>query len=380
MDALISLCRRLASLLLLGLAGTAVAQSPGIDNQPAPAWTVDAWINLPDGATSLDVTDLKGKVVYLYCFQSWCPGCHRHGFPTLQKLIKAFEGDDSVAFVAVQTTFEGFQTNTADRAWETARRYDLTIPVGHSGINGTRSQLMSDYRTGGTPWTVIIDPDGVVRYNGFHPKLEDATELIRSLKTEPDAEVETLPISRGGQDRVGVELPELNFDGMLSTLPDSRDIEDADRPKATLYRWWTDSCPFCRSSLPALSALREKYADDGLEVVAVYHPKPRRRVKDDVVLRHARRLKFEGPVALDFDWSELDRAYHMTSARRATSISLLVDAKGVIRWVHPGPDLFPSDAARQARQNQDFESLEAAIRVLLNEPDERVTDSVSPRP
>lgn len=155
--------------------------TPGILNQPAPSWGVKKWLNLADGARSLDVGDIKGKVLYLYCFQSWCPGCHSHGFPTLQKMIKRYQGNDDVVFVAVQTVFEGFGSNTFEHAKRIAKRYHLDIPIGQSGENGTRSALMNAYRTGGTPWTVIIDRDGVVRYNGFHAKEPRASELIDRL-------------------------------------------------------------------------------------------------------------------------------------------------------------------------------------------------------
>ncbi len=65
-------------------------RSLGIVGQLAPAWQVDRWFNLPEGADSLDVSDLHGKVVYLFCFQSWCPGCHSHGFPALQQVSEHF--------------------------------------------------------------------------------------------------------------------------------------------------------------------------------------------------------------------------------------------------------------------------------------------------
>ncbi|MFQ5507184.1 MAG: peroxiredoxin family protein, partial [Planctomycetota bacterium] len=83
-----------------------------IVGQEAPRWEVSEWFQLPTGKKSLGTSDFKDKVVYLYCFQSWCPGCHSHGFPTLQKLVRKFQKRDDVAFVAVQTVFEGFQTNT----------------------------------------------------------------------------------------------------------------------------------------------------------------------------------------------------------------------------------------------------------------------------
>ncbi|NIR52253.1 hypothetical protein GWO43_27040 [candidate division KSB1 bacterium] len=60
----------------------------GILKQEAPSWEVEKWFNLPEKKGRLDVTDFKGRVVYLYCFQSWCPGCHKYGFPTLKQVIK----------------------------------------------------------------------------------------------------------------------------------------------------------------------------------------------------------------------------------------------------------------------------------------------------
>ena len=137
----------------------------GILNQPAPDWGVGQWFQLPEGKKSLDVIDFKGKVLYLYCFQNWCPGCHSHGFPLLKKLTKHYQGSDSVAFVAIQTTFEGFFTNTFEGAQKIAHRYGLKIPVGQSGSDKQHSRLMRDYRTGRTPWSIVIDKKGIVRFN-----------------------------------------------------------------------------------------------------------------------------------------------------------------------------------------------------------------------
>ena len=64
------------------------------------------WLNLPSGKKKIDIQDYQGKVLYLFCFQSWCPGCHSSGFPTLQKVMSRFKDNDDVAFVAIQTVFE----------------------------------------------------------------------------------------------------------------------------------------------------------------------------------------------------------------------------------------------------------------------------------
>jgi len=158
-----------------------VSDRAGALGAPAPELRVATWFNLPAERETVTLADHAGQVVYLYGFQSWCPGCHRHGFPTLSELIDHYQGDDRVAFLAVQTVFEGFDTNTPERALATAERYQLDIPVGHDGAPGTPSTLMRDYRTRGTPWTVIIDREGIVRYSDFHIEPARAVELIDGL-------------------------------------------------------------------------------------------------------------------------------------------------------------------------------------------------------
>ncbi len=153
----------------------------GIVGKKAPKWEVESWSNLPKGKKKLDVGDFKGKVVYLYCFQAWCPGCHSSGFPTLKKVKDAFKGSDDVAFVTVQTVFEGFDVNTKARGLATLKKFGLDVPMAMSGSRKKRSMIMRPYRTRGTPWTIIIGPDGNVAWNGFHIRPDKAIALIRKL-------------------------------------------------------------------------------------------------------------------------------------------------------------------------------------------------------
>ncbi|MFQ5606067.1 MAG: peroxiredoxin family protein [bacterium] len=173
-------------LLLYLFTFTTNVQQPvaGILNQKAPSWEISDWYQLPAGKKSLDVTDFEGKVVYLYCFQSWCPGCHKYGFPTLQYVMRQFQDNEDVAFVAVQTTFEGYGFNSLKKAKEVAKKYRLKIPIGQDGKKGQFPKLMTHYRTGGTPWIIIIDKQGVVRFNYFYEQPEKLVQLISSLKTK----------------------------------------------------------------------------------------------------------------------------------------------------------------------------------------------------
>jgi thiol-disulfide isomerase/thioredoxin len=171
--------------LLLIIASSVLAADKskrGIVGNAAPNWEVTQWGNLPAGTTSLDVDYYKGKTVYLYCFQSWCPGCLKHGFPTLAAVQKHFKNDPNVAFVAVQTTFEGGNVNTFANAKKTVDKFGLNIPVGQSGDSDQRSKFLTSYRTGGTPWTIIIGPTGVVAGDDFLFDTKDAIKIIDGLK------------------------------------------------------------------------------------------------------------------------------------------------------------------------------------------------------
>ena len=316
----------------------------GIVGKEAPSLRGAAWVQTIDDVTP---TIEKGKVNYLFFFQSWCPGCHSHGFPTLQNLKEKFP---DVNFIAVQTVFEGFNTNTKERAIADVKSFGLDIPVGHDGTPGNPSPLMRVYRAGGTPWTVIIDKQGVVQFNGFRLSEEGGAEMLRTHLKKPRYEL--LPNHRGGQELIGVKLKEPEFGKFSAPL--------------TLYRWWTDTCPYCESSLPALDTLREKYLDRGLRVVGVYHPKPpSKTVTKKEALEASELRKFNGDIVIDGDWSQLKRWWLDTGKRQATSVSFLIDDKGIVRFVHPGPVLFPSEEKKFAQENNDFQLLDKAIDALL---------------
>jgi len=169
--------------LVIGILFTLNLYALGIEGQKAPSFGVDTWLQT-NGKKDLDIGDYRGKVLYLYGFQSWCPGCHSHGFPTLQKLAKHYDGDDEVGLVVIQTVFEGFMVNSELAAKLIIKRYSLEMPVGHSGSSDKRSRFMRDYKSGGTPWTVIIDKKGVVRFNDFHADADEIIKFIDLLKNE----------------------------------------------------------------------------------------------------------------------------------------------------------------------------------------------------
>ena len=106
------------------------------------------------------------------------------GFPTLQKLTQAFKNENQVVFLAVQTVFEGHGYNSQDKLRKNQLEWGLKIPMAHASGNPQTLEIptiMSQYRSGGTPWTVLIDPKGKVVYNHFHIQPSQAIEMINRL-------------------------------------------------------------------------------------------------------------------------------------------------------------------------------------------------------
>lgn len=89
--------------------------------------------------------------------------------------------------MAVQTVFEGYGFNSDAKLRKNQQKWDLKIPMAHApGNQQTHAVplIMRNYRSGGTPWTVIINQNGTVMYNHFHIEAEQAVVLIEQLLTD----------------------------------------------------------------------------------------------------------------------------------------------------------------------------------------------------
>ncbi|MHC5009821.1 MAG: redoxin family protein [Planctomycetota bacterium] len=322
----------------------------------APAWEVPTWIQLPEGASRLEPADLRGRVVLLTFFQATCPACRERALPDLARLATHFARAGDVAIVAIETVFEVSARNTPPSLSEIAARYGLPIPLGHVADAVVRpSGLLGRYRAAGTPWTVLIDPRGIVRHAGWTPSQETIRQLVERLRGRPKAPNPLVGTAFGA------------WTGVRWVTPGAAPLDFA-RHKLTLVRWWTTDCPFCRDSLPALGALGRRYRERGLHTVAVYHPKSRRRWRDDQLRAYLGRLGFGGTLAVDPRWQKLRDLMGRGRLERATSISLLVDREGVVRWVHPGPRIHAASDPRYAAAAADLWALEGLVADTLTTP------------
>jgi thiol-disulfide isomerase/thioredoxin len=116
--------------------------------QPAPDFTAQTL----DGQT-LKLADLRGKVVVLDFWATWCPPC-RAMIPHERELVKKNAGKPFV-FISVSAD------KTADILRDFVRANDMNWPHVFDGQDGPLQQL---YQIEYFPSIFVLDGEGIVRY------------------------------------------------------------------------------------------------------------------------------------------------------------------------------------------------------------------------
>lgn len=153
----------------------------GIAGRSAPELEGVRWLDGEgEERAHLSLSDLGDGAKILYFFQECCAGSHEHGFPTLVRSFDALS-DKKVGFAAIQTAFANSDVNTFERLRENQKRYGLPIPYGHAVAKEEADvpALMDAYRSGGTPWFVVVSPVGRVVLDGFEL---DVNAVVRALR------------------------------------------------------------------------------------------------------------------------------------------------------------------------------------------------------
>lgn len=102
----------------------------------------------PDG-TYYTFADLKGKVIFINQWATWCPPCVAE-MPSIQKLYDSYKDNDKVAFVFLSGEHP-------DKTTAFIKKNNYTFPT-YSYVNDLPSLL----HTNNIPATHIISPDGEI--------------------------------------------------------------------------------------------------------------------------------------------------------------------------------------------------------------------------
>lgn len=173
------------------------------------------------------------------------------------------------------------------------------------------------------------------------------------------------PVQSEGQELIGTAAPPLRLKNWLNSKP--LDISDL-QGKVALLRWWTEGCPYCAATAPALISLQHTYTSHGLQVIGIFHPKLPGKWAMEEVRRAVEEKHFTFPVAVDGDWTALNR-WWLTRHRDFTSVSFLLDQEGIIRYIHRGGEFHEGQQGGMRTHeacNRDMHLIQGEIAKLLN--------------
>ncbi len=153
-------------LLFVLVAGPAV----GDENQPAPDFTL---MDANDQPVTL--SDLRGQVVMINFWASWCGPCRRE-MPMLEQISQRYE---PLGFTLIGVNVE---ENPAD-----GQAFLKERPVSFPVLYDPENDISKLYDVVAMPSTVLIDRQGNIRFqhHGYKPGYEnDYQDQIRALARE----------------------------------------------------------------------------------------------------------------------------------------------------------------------------------------------------
>ncbi|WP_270089701.1 TlpA family protein disulfide reductase [Sphingobacterium sp. SYP-B4668] len=99
----------------------------------------------------INVSELKGKVVFINFWASWCPPC-RAEFPSIQKFYEKYEGNDDLVFLTINLDDEP----QAGKLYLKKEKFTIPFLIPNGNIP-------NEYFSGSLPTTVVLDKTGKIR-------------------------------------------------------------------------------------------------------------------------------------------------------------------------------------------------------------------------
>jgi len=96
------------------------------------------------------LNDLKGKVVFINFWATWCPPCIQE-MPSINELKAKFEGNENIVFLMVDVDGK----HQRSQAFMDKRKYNFSVYFPHS-------EIPKEYLAGAIPTTVILDKKGAI--------------------------------------------------------------------------------------------------------------------------------------------------------------------------------------------------------------------------
>lgn len=118
------------------------------------------------------LADLKGRVVYMNFWASWCPPC-KEEFPELNKLAERYKNSDFIIFAVNVDKVKSNMDDFLSRMPLPSKNMIILID--------SKAVVVSSYNARAMPTSFIVDKEGVIRYIhlGFNEK--DPEKWIKEI-------------------------------------------------------------------------------------------------------------------------------------------------------------------------------------------------------
>jgi peroxiredoxin len=179
------------------VARTALAKE--MINKPAPLFTLK-----DTSGKVISLADLKGKVVVIDFWATWCGPC-KASFPGMQLAVSKYKDDPNVKFLFIDTWETADNYLEGVKKFIAANHYTFNVLMDEKGSDNRQSKVVSSYDVPGIPTKFVLDKNGNIRFKhigfeGTAENLRDEMTMMIDMATNPEtvaAKTEKVGLTKG---------------------------------------------------------------------------------------------------------------------------------------------------------------------------------------
>jgi len=149
-----------------------------IISKPSPAWVLKD-VN----GNTVSSESLKGKVVILDFWATWCGPCKK-SFPAMQMAVNKFKDNQDVQFLFIHTWEKGADDATAAaKKYVDDNKYSFQVLMDLKDPETGSNNVVESFGISGIPTKFILDKNGNIRFRvtGFTGSNEAAVEELSAM-------------------------------------------------------------------------------------------------------------------------------------------------------------------------------------------------------
>ncbi len=146
-------------------------------NQPAPLFTLK-----DTSGKAVSLADLKGKVVVIDFWATWCGPC-KMSFPGMQLAVNKYKDNPNVKFLFIDTWENGDDYLTGVKKFIADNHYTFQVLLDEKGSDNRQSKVISTFGVEGIPTKFVLDKDGNIRFKkvGFDGNAESIRDEVSAM-------------------------------------------------------------------------------------------------------------------------------------------------------------------------------------------------------